>query len=78
MQVLDVLHAARWKCRTQKNRQKFTISQLCWAISLQLKHVSTIGKNLLNSNITPLMYLQYGELRLTSGWDHFVSLGHPS
>jgi len=24
------------------------------------------------------MSLQYGELRPTSGWDHFVSLGHPS
>ena len=23
------------------------------------------------------MSLQYGELRLTSGWDRFVSLGHP-
>jgi len=24
------------------------------------------------------MSLQYGELRSTSGWDRFVSLGHPS
>ena len=24
------------------------------------------------------MFSQYGELRLTSGWDRFVSLGHPS
>jgi len=23
------------------------------------------------------MSLQYGELRPTSGWDRFVSLGHP-
>ena len=30
-----------------------TITQLCWAISAQLRHVSTIGKNLLNSNISP-------------------------
>jgi len=29
-----------------------TIAQLCRAISSQLRHVSTIGKNLLNSNIS--------------------------
>jgi len=30
-----------------------TIAQLCKAISSQLRHVSTIGKDLLNSNISP-------------------------
>jgi len=36
-------------------------------------------KNLLNSNISPTcLAWQYGELRSTSGWDRFVSLGHPS
>jgi len=35
------------------------------------------AKNLLNSNISP-MSSQYGELRPTSGWGQFVSLGHPS
>jgi len=56
MQVWNVLHAARWKYRTQKwckNRHLCTITQLCRAISLQLRHVSTIGKNLLSSNISP-------------------------
>jgi len=45
-----VLHVARWKCRTQKNRQKFAI----WAPSLtQQRHVSTSRKkNLLSSNIS--------------------------
>jgi len=34
-----------------KNRHLGTIAQLCLAICLQLRHVSTIGKkNLLNSN----------------------------
>ena len=40
--------AARWKYRTQKwwkNRHLSTIAQLCGAISSQLRHVSTIGKN---------------------------------
>ena len=35
-----------------KNRHLGTIPQLCRAISLQLMHVSTIGKNLLSSNIS--------------------------
>ena len=61
-----------------KNRHLGTITQLCRAISSKLGHVSTIWKkNLLSSNISPTC-LQYGELRPTSGWDRFVSLGHPS
>ena len=55
MQVWNVLHGARCKYRTQKvvkNRHLGTIAQLCQAISLQLRHVLTIGKNLLSSNIS--------------------------
>ena len=37
----------------QKNRHLGTIAQLCPAVSSQLRHVSTIGKNFLNSNISP-------------------------
>jgi len=50
-----VLHAARWKCRTQKlakNRHLGTVAQLYRAISSQLRHVSTVEKNLLSSNIS--------------------------
>jgi len=36
-----------------KTRHLATIAQLCRAISSQLRHVSTIEKNLLNSNISP-------------------------
>ena len=53
MQVWNVLRAARWKCRTQKIAKKLpsgTMTQLCRVISSQRKHVSTIGKKLLNSN----------------------------
>jgi len=44
--------AARGSLEIQdtKNRHFGTIAQLCWAISLELKPISTIGKNLLNSN----------------------------
>ena len=48
-----MLHAARWKCRTQKSpkiRHLGTIAQVCRAISSQLRHLSTIGKNLLSAS----------------------------
>ena len=37
--------------KSPKSRHLHTIVQLCRAISSQLRHVSTIGKNLLSSNI---------------------------
>jgi len=57
IQVWNVLHAARWKCRTQKSpniRNLGTVAQICWAVSSQLRHVSTIGKKLLKSNTSPI------------------------
>ena len=40
-----------------KNRPKIrhlgAVAQFCGAISSQLRHASTVGKNLLNSNISP-------------------------
>jgi len=63
------LKSANLKCRSEmcckrlagntgrkndaKNRHLSIIAQLCRAISSQLRHVSTIGKNLLSSNIPP-------------------------
>jgi len=38
--------------KVAKNRHLGTISQLCRAISSQLRHVSTIGKKLLSSNMS--------------------------
>jgi len=48
-------HAARGLLKIQdaKNSHLGTIAQLCQAVSSQLRHVSTIGENLLNSNISP-------------------------
>jgi len=54
-----------------------TIAQLCWAISSQLRHVSTIGKTVKQQYLLQ-MFLQYGELRSVSGWDRFTSLGNPA
>ena len=67
MQVWKVLHAARCKCRTdpKKSPKIGTIPQLCRAISSQLRHVSTIGKQLVNQQYLLYMSAQYGELRLT-------------
>jgi len=81
MQVWNLLHAACWKYRTQKwrkNRHLGTIALLCWAISLQLRHVSKIEKKLVKHQYLLHMFLQYGELRHTSDWNRFVSLGHPA
>jgi len=77
MQVWNVLHTARWKYRTQKSRHMVTITQLCRAISLQLRHVSTIGKKLVKQQYLLHMCSQYGKLRPTNGWDWLTSLGYP-
>jgi len=56
----DLKCAARGSLKMQdakklpKIRRLGTISQLCRAISSQLRHVSTIGKSLLNSNTSPI------------------------
>ena len=79
MQVWNVLRAARWKCRTKKSpksRHLSTIAQLCRAISSQLRHVSTIGKNFRQQYLLH-MFPQYSELWPTNAWDRFGSLGHP-
>jgi len=64
--------------KSPKIRHLGTIAQLCRAISLQLRHVLTIGKKLVKQQYLSHTSSQYGELRLASGWDRFVSLGHPS
>jgi len=77
-----VLVAARCKYRTKKvakNRHLGTIAQLRRAISLQvIKARIDNRKKLVKQQYLAHMSLQYGELRPTSGWDRFVSLGRPS
>jgi len=59
-----------------KNRQKVaisaTIAQLCRAISSQLRHVSTIGKKLVQQQYLPQMSPKYGGLRLAAEIDPVV------
>ena len=58
--------------KVAKNRHLSTIAQLCWAISSQLRHVSTIGKkNLLSSNMSstcPHNMVNFGLLAAEIGW----------
>ena len=75
MQVWNVLHTPHWNTG-RKNCHLGTIAQLCRAVSSQLRHVSTIGKKIFNSNTSSTC--PDGEVRPTSGWDRFGSLGHPS
>jgi len=46
----------------QKNRHLRTIAQLCWAMSSQLRHASTIRINHVEQQYLPHTSLQYGEL----------------
>jgi len=64
--------------KSPKIRHLGTIAQLCRAVSLQLRHVSTIGRKLVKQQYLLHMSPQYGELRPTNGWDRFWGLGHPS
>jgi len=64
--------------KVAKNRHLRTIAQLCRAISSQLRHVSTIGKKHVKQQYVLQVSTQYGELWPTSGWDRFVTLGHPT
>jgi len=45
-----------------KNRHLGTIAQLCGAISSQLRHISTIRKQLVKQQCVSHMSSQYGEL----------------
>jgi len=71
--VWNVLHAARCKYRTHKvakNRHLGTIAQLCRAISSQLRHISTIWKKLLSSNMSsrrPHNMVNFGSLAAEIG-----------
>jgi len=50
-----------------KNRRLHTIEQLCWAVSSQLRHVSTIEKKLVKWQYLLHVFSQYSELRLING-----------
>jgi len=55
----------------RKNRHFGTIAQLCRAISSHLRYLSTIGKNLLSSNMSFTCLhnmVNFGQLAAEIGW----------
>ena len=56
--------------KSPKSRHLGTIAQICRAISSQLRHVSTIGKKLLSSNISPICHnmVNFGPLAAEIFW----------
>jgi len=80
MQVWNLLHAARWKYRMQKSRQKSPSGHHRTTLGYIFATKACINnrkKKLVKHQYVLHMFLQYGELRPTSGWDRFGSLGHP-
>jgi len=80
MQVWNVLRTARWKYRTQKIAKKSssghyrtTLSGYIFATKACIDNRKKTFKQQYLLHMPP----QYSELRPTSGWDHFVTLGHP-
>ena len=81
MQVSNVLHAARWKYRTQKDPQKLAIcvpshilSGYIFATKAYINNREKFVKQQYLLHLFPL----YDELRPTNGWQRFASLRHPS
>ena len=70
--------------KVAKNRHLRTIAQLCRAISSQLRHVSTIGKNMLSSNMSSRCLhnmVNFGPLAaeiVSLVWPHHISTGFAS
>jgi len=75
-----VLHAARWNTG-RKSRKKSRSAHHCTTLSVYIfatKAPIDNRKKLVKQQYVLQMSPQYGELRPTSGWDRFVTLGHPT
>ena len=76
-----MLHAACWKYRTQRRRQKSSSghhrTNLSGYIFATKARIDNRKKERVKQQYLLHMSSQYGELRLTNGWDWLTSLGHP-
>ena len=63
-----MLYAAHWKIQDTKNRHFGTITQLCQAISSELRHVSTIGKKLVKEQWATCPEVNFGLLTADICW----------
>ena len=79
MQVCNVLHAGNaGPKKSSKIHHLGTIAQLLSGHIFVTKARIDCQKKLVKQQwLPPPMSWQYGELRSTSGWDRFGSLGHP-
>jgi len=81
MQVWNVLHAARWKCRTQKTTKNATFGHHRTTLSAYIfatkAHIEN-RKKIVKQQCLPHTSSEYGVLWPTSGWHLLASLGHPS
>jgi len=71
MQVWNVLLAARWKYRPHKIVISTPSHNFVGLLSSQLRHASTVGKNLLNSNTSstrPDHIVNFGPLTAETCW----------
>jgi len=77
-----MLHAARWKCRTQKIGKNSLSAQhhttLLSCILSTKARIDNRKKKLVKQQYVSHMASQYAKLGPTSGWDQLASLGHPS
>ena len=76
-----MLHAARWKCSTQKTakmRHLGTITQLCRTTSSQLGTYRQSDKKLVKQRCLPHMFSLYGELRPPASEIRWRVLGTPA
>jgi len=81
MQVWNLLHAARWKCRTQKSRQKSPSghhrANLSGYIFATKEHIDT-GKNLLSSDMSSACPHNMVKFGLLTAEIHPVVWGTPA
>jgi len=80
MHVWNVLHAAHWKCRTQKTAKNATFGHyrtILSGYSFATKARIDNRKKFVKQQYVLQMPPQYGEFRPTSGWDLLASLRHP-
>jgi len=82
MQVWNVLHAAHWKCRTQKiaknspsGHHRTNLSGYIFGTKV---HIDNRKIKLIKQQCLPRMSSQYGELQPTSAWDLLASFEHSS
>ena len=80
MQVWNMLHAARWKCRTQKIAKKLPSGhhRTLWGYIFATKARIDNRKKVVKQQYLLHVSSQYGELWPTKGWDWLVILEHPS